>query len=98
MGHQKKPAHKMDMLMQIDFNTNRIANSGLNKPIHRQEGTPSSTDTTSFTAAAALNAQLNDVPAVRTDKVALAKSLIKDPDYPPAELLDKVANLMSQNI
>jgi len=85
--------------MQIEFNTSRIAKPTTGQPIARQDTTtPSSTDTTSFTAAASLEARLKDVPAARTDKVALAKSLISDPSYPSAGALDKVATLLSQNI
>ena len=84
--------------MQIEFNTSRITKPNAGQPVSRQDTTPSATDTTSFTAAATLEAQLKDVPAVRTDKVALAQSLISNPDYPSAGVLDKVAGLLSAHI
>ncbi len=37
---------------------------------------------------------LKDIPEVRMDKVALAKQLIADPNYPSQEVLDKVADAL----
>ena len=81
--------------MQIEFNTSRIAKGDVGQPVARPDAAPVSTDTTSFTSTASLEAQLRDVPAVRVDKVALAKSLITNPNYPPQELLDRIAVLLA---
>jgi hypothetical protein len=61
--------------MQIEFNTSRIAKPTTGQPIARQDTTtPSSTDTTSFTAAASLEASLISDPSYPSagalDKVA----------------------------
>ena len=37
---------------------------------------------------------LKDIPEVRMDKVALAKKLIADPNYPSDAVLDKVADAL----
>lgn len=37
---------------------------------------------------------LKDIPEVRMDKVALAKKLIADPNYPNDAVLDKVADAL----
>ncbi len=81
--------------MQIEFNTSRITKADVGQPAARPEAAPASTDTTSFTSAASLDAQLRTVPEVRTHKVALAKSLITNPNYPPQELLDRIAALLA---
>ena len=80
--------------MQIEFNTSRITKADVGQPAARPEAAPASTDTTSFTSSS-LDAQLRNVPEVRTDKVALAKSLITNPNYPPQELLDRIAALLA---
>ena len=84
--------------MQIDFNTSRFAKGDVSQPpVTRPEVSAGATETTSFTSAASLEAQLRDVPAVRTEKVALAKSLVANPNYPPQELLDRIAALLAVN-
>ena len=81
--------------MEIEFNTSRIAKRDAAPPTARTESTPSPTDTTSFTATASLDSQLQSVPATRVDKVALAKSLVANPNYPPQELMDRIATLLA---
>jgi hypothetical protein len=81
--------------MEIEFNTSRIAKRDLTPPAVRTGSAPAATDTTSFTATNSLDGQLQNVPASRVDKVALAKSLITNPNYPPAELLDRIAALLA---
>ena len=81
--------------MEIEFNTSRIAKSDLPQPVVRQDSPPVTADTTSFTATNSLDGQLQNVPASRVDKVALAKTLITNPNYPPQELLDRIAALLA---
>ena len=81
--------------MEIEFNTSRIAKREVAPPATRSADAPSATDTTSFTATNSLDTQLQNVPAARVDKVALAKSLITNPNYPPQELLDRIAALLA---
>ena len=81
--------------MEIEFNTSRIAKRDATPPAARTDSAPSATDTTSFTAATSLDSQLQSLPASRVDKVALAKSLISNPNYPPHELLHRIAALLA---
>ncbi len=81
--------------MQIEFNTSRITKGDVGQPAARPDAAPPSTDTTSFTSTASLEAQLNAVPAARPDAVATAKRLLSDPNYPPLQLLDRIANLLA---
>ena len=81
--------------MEIEFNTSRLAKRDLTPPVARPGSPPPAVDTTSFTATTSLDGQLQNVPATRVDKVALAKSLITNPNYPPTELLDRIAALLA---
>ncbi len=82
--------------MQIEFNTSRITKGEVSQPpVARPEVGARSTDTTSFTSTASLEAQLRDVPPVRVDRVAMAKSLLTNPNYPPRELLDRISALLA---
>ena len=81
--------------MEIELNTSSIGPRSLTHPVTKRDTTPASTDTTSFTATASLDSQLQSVPATRVDKVALAKSLVANPNYPPQELMDRIATLLA---
>lgn len=48
-------------------------------------------------AAAALGRE-DIAPAVRAEKVARAKALIDNPDYPPKEVLQSVAGLLADHL
>ncbi len=59
--------------------------------------TSDATETLEEIAAAAL--QRDDVaPAVRAEKVARARALIDNPDYPPKEVLQSVAGLLADHL
>jgi hypothetical protein len=49
----------------------------------------------SFMASASLEGKLSALPTVRPEKVDLAKSLLANPNYPPTELLDRIAILLA---
>ena len=81
--------------MEIELNTSRIAQRDLTPATTRTESAPASADSMSFSAASSLESQLQTVPAARVDKVELAKTLITNPNYPPQELLDRIAALLA---
>ncbi len=39
--------------------------------------------------------QIRDIPDVRSDVTEIGRRLADDPDYPPAELVDKLANALA---
>ena len=82
--------------MEIEFNTSRVARPDSGQPVARQQATPSVSDNTSFTATDSLEARLNALPTVRPEIVDQAKSLLANPNYPPAELLDRIAKLLAE--
>ena len=81
--------------MQIEFNTNRIAKRDSSQPVAQRAATSSASDTASFADSASLQAKLNDLTTVRPEKVDQAKSLLANPNYPPADLLDRIATLLA---
>lgn len=54
-------------------------------------------DKLSLTTAEALNRALEQTPASRPDKVALAKNLLAQTSYPPVELIRKIAALIASD-
>jgi hypothetical protein len=52
----------------------------------------------SFERTKALEQSLRDTPAVRPDKVAQAKALVSDPNYPSDEALNRMSGLLAQHI
>jgi hypothetical protein len=81
--------------MNIELNTSRIPKPTSGEPVTKRDTTPTVSDAASFPAATSLEARLSDIPAVRTDKVELAKSLISNSQYPPDDLLDRIAVLLA---
>jgi len=53
------------------------------------------TDQAAFSGAAALEAAMQRLPEVRTDRVRDAAQLIGDPSYPPEQTMKRLANLLA---
>ena len=83
--------------MNIEFDTSRIPKPASDQPVAKRDAVPAASDAASFPAATSLEARLGDIPAVRPEKVDSAKSLIASPQYPPVELLDRIAVLLAIN-
>jgi hypothetical protein len=52
------------------------------------------TDALSLDSSAALRAELEASPVTRTEKVEAAKALIVSPNYPPAEIIRRISELL----
>lgn len=52
------------------------------------------TDALSLDSSAALRSGLDAVPVSRSEKVAAAKALIVSPNYPPAEIIRRISELL----
>ncbi len=81
--------------MQIDPNkkAGAIAGMAASSPAVRpmkEEG-----DQASFLRSEALNRALRDTPDVRPERVARARELIGDVQYPPRETITKISNLLA---
>jgi hypothetical protein len=83
--------------MEIEFITSRVARPDSGQPVARQQAAPSVSDNMSFAATDSLDARLNALPTVRPEIVDQAKSLLSNPNYPPVELLDRIAKLLADH-
>lgn len=84
--------------MEIEFNPVRPAVTGAGQPVARREAAPAVQADAPFKRAAALEDSLREIPLVRPEKVAHARSLVADVKYPPEETLDRIANLLALHI
>jgi hypothetical protein len=81
--------------MEIDFNPSRVPQAEPSQPAPRQDATTTATDGASFQGTAALQDQLKGLQAVRPEKVQQAKGLVSDSQYPPDDVLDRIAVLLA---
>jgi hypothetical protein len=81
--------------MEIDFNPSRAPQAEPSQAVVRQEAATPATDETSFQVTTALQDQLKNQPTVRPEKVAQAKALLSDSQYPPDDVLDRIAILIA---
>jgi hypothetical protein len=84
--------------MEVDFNASRVPRPEPSQPATRQDATTAATDEASFQVTAALQDKLKNLPAVRPEKVAQAKTLISDSKYPPNDVLDRIAVLLAAQL
>jgi hypothetical protein len=66
-------------------------------PIDPETPSADAAETLEEIAAAALERE-DIAPTVRAEKVARAKALISNPDYPPKEVLQSVAGLLANHL
>lgn len=52
------------------------------------------TDALSLDSSASLRAELETSPVTRSEKVEAAKALIVSPNYPPAEIIRRISELL----
>jgi hypothetical protein len=82
--------------MEIEFNTSRISQPGYSPPANRASSVPSAApQADSGTTAADLENRLQQIPLVRPDKVAQAKTLVANEKYPPNDVMDRIAILLA---
>lgn len=87
----------MTSRMEIEFNTNRIARADSVQPAVKPQVARAETDAAVFPSVASLEAGLSNVPEVRTDKVQQARDLVTNVQYPPNDVLDRIAVLLALN-
>jgi hypothetical protein len=85
-------------LMVIDFNTNRIPQSESSQSATRRSDAPDVSDVASFSTAHSFNSQLSAAATVRPDKVAAAKDLVADGNYPSENDLSRIAGLLAAHL
>ena len=55
-------------------------------------------NTTDFAASTQLTKAMEKIPLVRSDKVAMAKQLVQNPNYPDDATLRKVADVVTDHL
>lgn len=83
--------------MDIKFNPSRVSSTGPSQPASKQDSTVTATDGASFQGTEALEEKLKNLQAIRPEKVQQAKLLASRPDYPPDDVLDRIAVLLAIN-
>jgi len=83
--------------MEIEFNPGRVPKAEPSQPVARPSATPGA-DQTSFQVSAALQDKLKSMSTVRPEKVAQAKALLTDAQYPPGYVLDRIAVLLAIHV
>lgn len=83
--------------MQIQTNTVRLAGStGVNPETVRALKPP--VEEATFSATASLNAALKAAPEVRQAEIERATKLVETGNYPPPELINRLAKLLADEI
>ncbi len=80
--------------MEIEFNPSRVPKVEPSQTAARPSAA-APMDEASFQVSAALKDKLNSLSDVRPDKVAYAKDLVSDSQYPPDDVLDRIAVLLA---
>ena len=83
--------------MEIDFNPGRVPKAEPSQTAARPNAAASA-DEASFPDSAALIDKLKNMSNVRPEKVAYAKGLVSDSQYPPDDVLDRIAVLLAINV
>jgi len=83
--------------MEIDFNPGRVPKAEPSQPVARPSASATA-DEASFPGSAALQDKLKNLSTIRPEKVAQAKALVSDSEYPPNDVLDRIAVLLAIHV
>jgi hypothetical protein len=83
--------------MEIEFNPSRVPKVEPSQTAARPSAVVPA-DQTSFTVSATLQDKLKNLSDVRPEKVAYARNLVSDSQYPPDDVLDRIAVLLAINV
>jgi hypothetical protein len=81
------------MQINTNYHFNPVTRAGTDKPV--APPAPEAQDVASFSGSKGLDDALAKSPEVRAGEVARAKELVKQSDYPPAEMIRKIGFLMA---
>jgi hypothetical protein len=85
--------------MEIDFNPSRAARTDAGQPVPRPEKpAPRGPNPDVFSASPSLRNKLYDIPLLRSNMVDRALSLASNVKYPPDDLVDRIATLLSNRL
>jgi hypothetical protein len=90
--------------MEVNLNSTQGSTPDYSQSVSRQAAAPTTDNsantgnTMSFERTKALEQSLRNTPSVRPDKVAQAKALVSDPNYPSDKALSRMSDLLAQHI
>ena len=89
--------------MEVEFNAGLTGNTPVGQtPVRREPAqsaqSAAAASAMSFDNTQALEQTLKETPTVRPEAISRATALLSDPSYPSNDVLDRVANVLSQNI
>jgi anti-sigma28 factor (negative regulator of flagellin synthesis) len=84
--------------MVIEFNTNLSPQMDPSQSSVKRSDPAAAADSASFSSTDSLNGQLSSMSTVRPDKVAAAKDLVADGNYPSDKDLSRIAGLLADHI
>lgn len=84
--------------MEIEFNTSKVNKPEPVTPVTRQDAVRRVEEDASFENTAALEAQLRELPDVRSEKLEQARALLSNVQYPPEQVLNSLAALLAMKI
>jgi len=68
------------------------------EPNRRSHSPAPAGDAAAFSQRAAIERQLENLPAARTAAIERARALVKDDSYPPDETIQRIANLLAVKV
>jgi hypothetical protein len=83
--------------MEIEFNPSRVPKVELSQTAARASASAPAGET-SFAVSAALKDKLKNISDIRPEKVAYAKNLVSNSQYPPNDVLDRIAVLLAIHV
>jgi hypothetical protein len=81
--------------MQIDFNPNQAPSARVSGPTRMRPVETASGDDANLQGVTDLQQKLQDLPLSRPEKVAAAAQRLSNVQYPPDELLNRIAQLLA---
>jgi len=64
----------------------------------RKSSTPAGTDRTDFSDTTAIREALDELPDSRPEVVNVGKTLVSQPEFPPAETIKRISTLLAMKI
>ncbi|MBC8096273.1 MAG: hypothetical protein H7Y43_10700 [Akkermansiaceae bacterium] len=83
--------------MKIEFNINKVGKTDPVIPMARQDNVRRVGEDASFQVEA-LERKLKELPAIRATEVERAKGLVSGPQYPPEQVLTRLAVLLAMKL
>ena len=84
--------------MEIEFNPSRISNPPVPQLAAKSRAPAPGGDTASLDKTSALKAAIGNIPLVRPEKVAAARTAISDTKFPPEAMMKAIASLIAEKI